>query len=174
MMTFKRILPALLVCMASVLVSSCGYHLGSMMHPQVKSIAVAPVKNETKEILLAGSMRDQLCEQYQVDGSLKLKSLSTADCIIYTEVKSATVVATRSSSYDGDRTYRPDEFKATVTVEYVIMIPGRSEPLLPKRTVTGSASFQTLADPNNARFYGMRQACYEAARMIVQYSTEAW
>ena len=29
------------------LLSSCGYQLGNMMHPQIKTVAIADVKNES-------------------------------------------------------------------------------------------------------------------------------
>ena len=58
--------------MTCFLTTSCGYQVGSMMHPQIQSIAVADVKNDTKEPYVSSVMRGNLAEQFQVDGSLKL------------------------------------------------------------------------------------------------------
>ena len=48
------------------LTTSCGYQVGSMMHPQIQSIAVADVKNDTKEPYVSSVMRGNLAEQFQV------------------------------------------------------------------------------------------------------------
>ena len=160
--------------MTCFLTTSCGYQVGSMMHPQIQSIAVADVKNDTKEPYVSSVMRGNLAEQFQVDGSLKLTSLGKADCIVYCRVLRVETSAIRWDSQDDDQTYRPSEFAINVTVEFTVLIPGRSEPLIRTRQITGSANYQSTADPNVGKIYGLRQACYNAARRIVQYTTEAW
>ena len=83
----KRIFSALLTS-ALLFITGCGYHWGSIMHPQVKSIAIAPVVNETTAYNVASDMRMMLAEQFTLDGSLELTSLETSDCILETRVLS--------------------------------------------------------------------------------------
>ena len=61
-----------------LLCGGCGYHVGSMMHPQVKSIGVAPVVNDTAFFNCASQLRSMLCETFMTDGSLKLKDVKSA------------------------------------------------------------------------------------------------
>ena len=75
---------------------------------------------------------------------------------------------------NNDVTYRPAEFQITVTLEYSVLIPGRGAPLIPKRTVSGSANYQILADPAISRTNALKQACYNTAKLAVEYTTEAW
>ncbi len=67
--------------------SSCGYRVGSLMHPQIKTVAIADVKNETTEVLASAIMRKLLAERFQFDNSLKIVSLDKADCIVYCRIK---------------------------------------------------------------------------------------
>lgn len=173
MIRFKGILAAV-VALSLTGLCSCGYHLGSMMHPQVKSIAIAPVVNDTLEPLVSAIMRQQLAEQFQLDNSLKVKSLEEADCIIYCKVKEVKNVSVTWDSTDNDITYRPSEFTIEVKAEFSVIIPGRGEPLINAREITQSATYQFAADPAIGRSNGLKQACYNASRQMVQYTTEAW
>ena len=156
------------------LYSGCGYTMGSLMHPQVKTIAVAPVTNETIEPYVSADLRGSLCEQFQWDGSLKLTSLKKADCIIFGRVTEVKTISTANATFDGKQTFRAAEWQVAVTFEYEVLIPGKKEPLIPKRRVTGTAKYQVFADQATTRRRGVQQACRQAAQQAVIYTTEAW
>ena len=164
-------LPALLL---SLFLCGCGYRMGSMMHPQIKTIAISEIRNDTREPLLTEVLRNQLAEAFQFDNSLSLKQKDEADCILYCRVKSVETRTIRENSTDNDRTYRPSEFQVTINAEFLVKIPGKSEPLIPLRDVSGSVNYQYNADPNVGKYYGLRQAAFNLSRRIVQYTTEAW
>jgi len=155
--------------------SSCGYyHMGSMMHPQIKTIAISTIRNDTKEPLLTELARTQIAARFQSDNSLKLVSKEEADCILYVRLVSTTSSMLRyNPGYEEDE-YRPAEFSVSLSAEMEVLIPGRSEPLIRKRTVSGSANYQYNVDPQVGRYYGLRQACYDLGGQIVEYTTEAW
>ncbi|HPN85152.1 MAG TPA: LPS assembly lipoprotein LptE [Victivallales bacterium] len=170
----KGLLRSLYVLIICAMVSSCGYHLGSIMHPQVKTIAIATVKNDTIEPEVSAWLRQSLAEQFEFDGSLKVKELSEADCILYARVYDVETTSTSTSSFDGNQTFSTAEFGVAVKVEYTVIIPGRSKPLVELREVEGEAKYQVLADNNIARRRGVQQACREVARQAVIYVVEAW
>ncbi len=174
MKTFKQIFLLCTAFAACAVLSACGYHMGSMMHPQIKTIAIAEIKNDTKEPLLTKTMRQQLAEQVQVDGSLKLVSQEKADCILYCRILKLDTLSVREDSDDGQENYRPSEFQVTVTGDFVVLIPGQSKPLIPKRQITASANYQYESDPQIVRVQGLKQACLRFARLAMQYTTEAW
>ena len=68
----RKIHLAALAAFLLVVCGGCGYRVGSLMHPQIKTVAVAPVQNETVEYNLTAQVRNLLCERFMVDGSLKL------------------------------------------------------------------------------------------------------
>ena len=82
-MNFFRSLLLSAVLLSALLLPGCGYHLGSIAHPQIKTVAVADVKNETYEVMAATLLRNILTERFQFDNSLKLTSMDKADCIVY-------------------------------------------------------------------------------------------
>ena len=145
-----------------------------MMHPQIKSICIAEVKNDTLEMLAASIMRQQLAERFMFDGALKPKNPGEADCVMYAKVIKVDNQTIRKDSRDNYLTYRPAVFRLTVTVEYKVIIPGSGELLVPARSVSGYSDYQILADPAISRLNALKQACYNAARLAVEYTTEAW
>ena len=151
----------------------CGYRIGSLMHPQVESIAIAPVTNETVAYNLAPQVRGLLCETFQQDGSLQLRRESNADCILYARITNIKFSeSTWSSTYD-DENFVPTEWKVSVTIEYTVVIPGDLKPLA-KGKATGSATFMTGADMETGRTNGIRLAAFDAAKKIVHNVTEGW
>ena len=118
-------------------------------------------------------MRQQLCERYMFDGALKLKNKADADCILSGTIRSVKNTTIREDDTDND-IYRPAEFRLEVELEYSVIIPGRGEQLFPTRTVRGGANYQILADPTISRQNALKQACYNTAKLAVEYTTEAW
>lgn len=172
-MSSKRLLLFFMFALICVL-QGCGYHMGSIMHPQVKTIAVAPVVNDTLAYHVAADMRGLLCEQFMLDGSLKVKSPETADCVVYAKVTNVTFAEVTEVTYDDEENYRAKEWKVTLRAEFSVIIPGRNEPLIPRQVVSGSANFQGQADIETSRARGIRQACRDAAQKIVYATTEGW
>ncbi len=167
----------LLLCLAAlpVLSGGCGYRVGSLMHPQIQTVAVAPVTNETLAYNVASQVRGLLCEAFMVDGSLKLVDEKSADCIVYARVTQITFSESSwSSSDDDDDLFTPNEWNCNLTIEYTVIIPGRATPLVSARTATGSVIFQGGADLEIGRLNGIRQAAYMAAKNVVSGVTEAW
>ena len=161
----------------SLLGGGC-YRVGNIGHPQIKTIAVAPVVNETLAYNMAARVRGLLCERFTTDGTLKLVSESKADCILYAKVTqvafSEVSWASQTTRTDGKNLFTPNQWKVTLTIQYSVIIPGRGEPLISSRTATGSAEFETGADMEIGRDYGIRQAAYQASKNVVAGITEGW
>ena len=168
-----RTLIASTLAAAALLLCGCGYKIGSLMHPQINSIAIAPVTNETVAYNLAPQVRGLLCETFQQDGSLQLRRESNADCILYSRITNIKFnQSTWSSTYD-DQNFVPTEWTVSVTIEYTVVIPGELKPLAKGKAV-GSATFMTGADMEAGRANGIRLAAFSAAKKIVHQVTEGW
>ena len=171
-----NILFSAVICGILLLTAGCGYHIGvrGMMHPQIKTIAIAPVVNNTLEPLAADQLRMQLAGAFQTDGALTLKRLSNADCIVYPVITSVVNSTIDDASFDGGVTYTPATFRLTVTVQFKVVIPGSGTMLVEKGKAVGSAKYETLADPATARQSALKYACFQASKKIVAQITEAW
>jgi len=163
------------ISLLALLTSGCGdFNIGTFSHPQIKSIAIAPVTNETLVPFASAEMRGMLCEQFMFDGSMKVKDMKEADCILYCRIKDVAITENASAGYDSEKNYQAAEWKIIVTAEFTVIVPSRKEPLIPKRTVTGSSIFQVFGDPNAQQRRGIKMACRSAAEMVVEYTAEAW
>lgn len=180
MIVVNRSFRLLATLVALAFCSGClGYHRGSLVHPQLTTIAIGTVENKTDEPRLGTYVRQRLPEALQRDGSLRLvSSVEDADCVVHATV---TRFAVRSvgevesvSTEDRQRFNRTTIFGVTVDVDYRLEIPSRSEPFLAVQTVSGEAEYSELADARQVRVDGLRQAIYQAAQQIVSGITEAW
>lgn len=175
MSLIKKMSIVLAVAGAMILPTGCKYKAGSLMPPNIKSIAIAPVKNKTLTTNASAVVRQALCEQFQFDASLKVKSLKDADCILYaTVVKVDNKATRRRDTLDDENNFIPSEWSISTTIEYVVMVPGKKKPLVRKRKTTASAYYQRLTDFNITQRRGFQQAAKKAAEKIVVNVTENW
>ena len=171
----KKFTAILLFAMISALLAGCGYKFGSLAHPQLETIAVAPVTNDTLAYNAAAVLRGMLSERITTDGSLTLKSRSQADCILYARISDVQYKALGYGTTTlGDDTYMPDEWRCTITVEYSVIIPGRGKPLIASKTVTGKSDFVPGPDLETGRINALRQAAFDASKTIVSNIVEGW
>ena len=150
----------------------CGYRIGVLGHPQIKTIAVAPVTNETTSYNAAAQARNILCESIMADGTLKLTHLSVADCILYAKVKSVAFSEVAWSEGRDDR-FVPNQWNVVIAMEYSVILPGQARPIT-SGNVKGRAQFTTGPDMEIGRLSGIRQALFEASKNIVIAITEGW
>jgi hypothetical protein len=160
---------------AIMLFCGCGYKFGSLSHPQLETISVAPVVNETTSYNASAILRGMLCERITTDGSMELESTKKSDCILYARITDEQYKAVDypTAPYGGDA-FLANEWKCTVTVEYSLILPGRGKPLIKNRKATGSSEFITGPDLETSRMSSMRQAFFAAAKDIVSAVTEGW
>ena len=164
----------LTVLMFTVSLSGCGYHLGSIGHPQIRTVAIADVKNETYEVLISAILRNVLAERFQFDNTLKLTSLKKADCIVYTRVLEVNNLSISYRNFNKVENFRPNDFRLSIVVEYTVIMPGKPKPLVPKRIARGSSLYQFTYDPAIGRENALRQCALRVADLIVSVTTEAW
>ena len=163
-----------IVALTALMLPGCGYHLGSIAHPQIKTVAIAEVKNETYEVLAASLLRSLLAERFQFDNSLKLTSMEKADCIVYARVIN---VVNSSITWNSNRTtedFRANQYRLSVTVQYKVLMPGRAQPLVPDSVATSSCLYLFALDPAIGRVGALKQALLRISNEIVSATTEAW
>lgn len=168
-------IPLLLsVLLLSCLLDGCGYRVGSLVHPQIKTVAIADVKNESYEVLASAIMRKILAERFQFDNSLKLTSLEKADCIVYVRI---TNVYNRSVSWRNTNRvedYRANEYTLQVSAEYTVLRPGVALPMVPKSSANGVSTYLFAHDPAIGREGALKQCLLQIADRIVSSTVEAW
>ena len=158
---------------AVMLMSGCGYKVGYLGHPQWTTVAVAPVATDTLSYNASSILRQKLSEVFTTDGTMKLKSLTQADCIVYARITKVSYAQSSGRLSDEDD-FLPVEWNVTVEAEFSLVIPGRGKPLIGPQKVTGTAEFISDVDLENARTNALNQALFNVSRSIVSNVTEAW
>ena len=157
----------------AVFCTGCGYKAGFIKHPQLNSIAVAPVINETEIYNAASNMRMMMTEAIMQDGTYKLADLRRADAILYMTVDNILFAEASPAVVSEQVEYRPDEWRVRVNVSYKLVIPGQGKPLMAGSRY-GEIRFQAGADVESGRLKAVRQACFEAAKNITYAIAEGW
>lgn len=171
----KKYLSVILLSIVALFCGGCGYTFGSLGHPQINSVAIAPVTNETLAYNGASVLRNLLCERFMVDTHLKLKSKSEADCIVYARLlKIKMIDEDYESIARNDTDFLPGEWRMMVIVQYSVVIPGRAKPLIANRQVVGETTILNDPDLEVVKRNGLKYALNEAAKKIAAEFSENW
>lgn len=179
MVNFKFLWSLIILMMSLLLLNGCGYQCGSIKNPQIKTIAIAPIKNETYYQDLSTYLKQLLSERFMYDGGLKVKTMYAADAILYGRIVNVQVTQknVQVNPYGGPDvgvTYMTNEYQANVIFEFSVIIPGRVNPVIQTTTVNEYAQFMVPVDLNPARQVGIQQACRTVAQKVVSICTEGF
>jgi hypothetical protein len=172
---------AAVVLLAAAAAGCQSYRCGTVMHPQIRTVAVPPVENKLVEPELGIWFRQRLIEHFMEDGSLKVVPADEADAVVRAQVKESRTSWISAARARNERTrardrdaYQSTVFRAEVRVLFEVTVPGRVKPLISLRDLWGTASFSPLPDFSVAKAEGLRQATDDAAARTVAAVTEAW
>jgi hypothetical protein len=157
--------------------SGCGvYRLGSTMDPDLGTIAIGTVANETREPMLTSYFRNEVPAMFMRDGSLQVVN-GSADCVLQARITGYNlrqIGEEETISNDEDqRLNRTVIWGVDVNVEYEVLRADGTA-YIPTTVATGKAEFSELIDLEVVRKDGLRQAIYDAADQIVTAVTNPW
>lgn len=157
------------------------YQMGSVMHPQFKTVGVGVFRNATDDAELSVCLRQNLADSLMTDGSLTLTDSERADAVVQGSITGysvGSVAASKVNVPDAKKNnlsdYETTTYRAEVEVEFEVRMPGLRRPVLAKQRVRGSADFSPQQDLNVARREGLRRAAQDAAQKISAAVTEGW
>ena len=165
-----------LILLAALILSGCGYNVGYISHPQIKTVGIGKIKNLTDEPRLASYMREKLKERFIVDGSIKFVSSDKADIIINGSITGYNVKTSGSVSSD----QREDDavgFFATIyrtTINFEYDVKTRKQWDVQSAKVSGYADYTELIDQQEEKRNSLKRAAYEVSKQVVSNITEAW
>jgi hypothetical protein len=157
-----------------LILSGCGYHMGSFANPQIKTIAISPIINDTQQLNAGGQMKQALVDRFHFDGSYKIVNIADADAIIYGRISEISFTAPSILTSDEGVTFMTKVFGCDLTFEYTLIVPGRATTVVSQTTVTGNSQFQVPVDLFPARQSGVAQSARDAAEEVVWRCTEGW
>ncbi len=170
-----------LLLLSLIILTACqGYKTGDLKHPEIDSIAIAKVVNQTNRPELSKHIQQNLRARVQTDGTYILADSTTADCVVQTFVKDYRTVGRgsfyRSSNKDDNdnEDYGSALYEFIIDVEFVITVPGRNRPLVQLTKATGSGRFTNAGDIEMNRQNAIKKAATEVAVEVISGLTEAW
>lgn len=156
----------------TVLAGGCSsYKLGSMLPPNIETVHMSTVVNETNEPLIENDITTSILSELQRDGSLTIASADTADALMYVRVYGYKLTPL---SYTRDSRSLPDEYRLTLTAEVELVERETGKSLVRSGRVRGETDFPLTGDLTQAKRVGLPGAADDLSRFVVSSVTEAW
>ncbi len=154
-----------------LLLLSCGcgvYTFSGHGIAGIETIAVEPFDNETAEFGIRDDLTDELIDKLLNNRTLSIASQANADAVLRGRIISVT---------DRPLTFREDEEvtenQVTVTVEVVLIKPGKSEPIWEDRLV-GEGNYAYRTGSPEEREEGIDKAVERLVQDLVNRLTSDW
>lgn len=157
------------------LLTGCGYNVGYINHPQIKTVGIGKIKNLTDEPRLATYLRESLKERFMFDGSIKVVDSDKADIIINGEIINYNV--NTAGSVSSDEREEGNGFFASIyrtTINFKYDVKTKKKWDIQSTTASGYADYTELIDQQEEKRNSLKRASYEVSKEVVRNITEAW
>ena len=153
----------------------CGYNVGYITHPDIKTVGIGKITNLTDQPRLASELREKLKESFMVDGSIKFVSSAEADIVINGKITNYSV--NNAGSVSADQREQGNGFFASIyrtTLTFSYDVKTNKNWDIQSNTVSGYADYTELIDQQEEKRNSLRRAAYEVSKQVVTNITEAW
>lgn len=152
--------------------SGCaGYKLGSTLPPDIKTVYVPVVKNETSEPLIENDTTRDIITAIQRDGALKVVPADQADAVLNVSLKRFLLTPI---AYDVRNTDTPDEYRLVIAASFVMYRRATGQVIVEHPSVQGETTVRVFGDISTSKRSGLRNATQDLAREISDKMLEAW
>jgi hypothetical protein len=167
----SRSLRAMAALAALAVAGGCvGYKLGSTLPPGIESVYVPTFINETGEPFVETETTRAAIQEFQKDGTLRVRDRAVADAILNVTVVEFELEPLR---YERDRNKTTDEYRLTLTADVSFARAKDGEVLITRR-VKGETDFLPGGDLGSAKRAALPQAARDLAHDIVESVVEYW
>ncbi len=168
-----RFRSALRIAAAAVLLSTtgCAYRLGSMLPPDIKTVAIPTVLNKTTEPLIEVEVTRATIQEFQKDGSLEVAGVDEADAILR-----AAIVEYRLTpvSYRREKRTTANEYRLTMIVALELVRRSDDAVIARSNRAKGETVFELTGDLSSAKRRALPDAAEDLAHSIVEKVVESW
>ena len=161
------LIPAIL---ALTLTGCLGYRLGSTLPPNIRSVYMPTIVNETTEPLLEIETTRALKRELRKDGTLRLAQAEDADSALRVQLVRYSLQPLR---YERGRARTVSEYRLSMRAEISFERLDTGE-ILVERTVKGESTFTTTGDLTSSKQASLPAAARDLAHNIVEVVVEYW
>lgn len=152
--------------------SGCvGYQLGSMLPPDIETVYVPTIINNTDEPLLEVEATRAVIQQIQRDGSLRIANEEEADTVLRVTL---TDFRLNPVAFDRERRAAANEYRMIITADILMTRRGTDEVIVDYPGVWGRADFVLVGDLTTSKQTVIPRASEDLAGQIVDRMVETW
>lgn len=170
-MTRKLLAAALASLLLAAAPGCVHYHLGSMLPPDIQTVFVPTVENQTTEPFLEQDVTSAVISQIQMDGSLKIADEDKADTILEIVLSRFWLVPV---SYVSKAASSANEYRMNITASIVLRRLSDDSIVLESPSITGHEDFEYTGDITSAKAIALRPTAEDLGRRIVNELVMYW
>ncbi len=148
-----------------------GYRVGTMLPPDIKTIAVPTFINKTTEPQLEVATTQAAVQQFQRDGSLEITQKEYADALLEVTLTHFELIP---MAYDKDRGTTAQEYRILIHASVLCTRTDTGEVLAEDPQVEGRAIFLKTGDLSSSKRTELPEAAKHLAHNIVKRVVDAW
>lgn len=146
------------------------YEVGSALPPDIETIHVPPVLNQTGEPLLESEVTRALLRELQRDGTLRMTDAESADARLDVSLVKFETAPVR---YERDDTKTATEYRMLIAAQVRLTRKNEAEPMM-QRVMHGDTTFTFFGDMASSKNTATPLAARDLAHDIVESMVEYW
>lgn len=167
----SRCLGIAMIAVALLGPGCAGYRLGSMLPPDIKSVAVPTFVNRTTEPLAEVEATRAVIQEFQKDGSLKVMPEGQADAVLRVTLTDYDLAPV---SFRSDKRTAAREYRVTMLASVELVRCSDQAVVARHPRAKGEAVFELAGDLSSAKLRSLPEASEDLAHNIVEKVVEAW
>lgn len=149
-----------------------GYRLGSMLPPDINTVFIPTIVNDTREPNVEGDITQALVEEIQKDGSLRIVNDETiADSILNVRLIDYRL---QPIDYDSLQETRANEYRLHLEAKVSLIRRATNEVIGEFPSVRGDTDFLFNGDLTTTKRNNLPRAADDLAHDIIERIVEAW
>jgi len=154
-----------------ILLSSCGYRIAYHLPPDISSIAVPILKNETYQPGIEVPITNQIITEFLRDGSLKVRKKGDSDLLL-----SGKIIAYKRNvvAFDPEDTDEPIEYRLYLRLGFTLKDLRTNKVLWKISNLTGKTTYFVTGNYSKTESEALRDATEDLAKKVVEKVVEFW
>lgn len=159
------------VVAALLMVSGCGYRVGTLLPPSIQTVHVPLFANETDEPRIEVEVDNAILRRIQEDGTLRLAGADSADIVVEGRIISYRRDPLR---FDRNNPAATEEYRLRIAARMTVRDRRSNTVIASFPWVEGSADFEVAGDLKTSERRVVPLAAQDLARDIVERIVEGW
>lgn len=155
----------------SILLSSCGYRIASYLPPDISSIAVPILKNETYQPGIEVPITNRIIREFLQDGSLKVRKEQESDLLLWGQIIK---YERRAITFDSEDPDEPIQYRLYIRLRFILRDLRTNSVLWDTTKLTGTTTYFITGHYSKTEEEALADATEDLAKKIVERVVEFW